>query len=339
MVLFKCGTRNQLPHIIPSLFLSHYLLHYEASHSVYIFPRISDSKDQLVRLIAYLLQLPTMRFSLVALAGLAAFGNNLGAQARATPTDVSLSSSVYTRGVTAFQEDNLKRRLASLLPRSPAVIRLKPVINTPDAPPPRFTGDTTPGSPKPPPGRDGPNTPAKPEPLTPVPVRNGADGPICIAPMRRSRIFGRTTYTKADANDASKVLQFMNEHRAYYEEVNIKQDKLVFFASGSDGLGRTMAHNFVRANVDGGYAHFDDLFKNSRYNKAFNGAWPGDGPPAEAASKAMALWARNPIVFNSGKGKSSTVRFSCLIVLQQPHKVFGYNMSYPTCTMLEALLK
>ena len=342
MVLFKWWTCIQLPRIILSLFLPNHLLHYKALYSICFFHSISGFKDKLIHSTVYLLQPSPMRFSLIALAGLTAFGDIFGAQSRATQNDVSLSSSVHASGVAIFQEDSLKRRLASLLPRSPAIIRLKPVINTPDAPPPGVPGDTTPGTSRPAPGNNDPSTPAKPEPLRPVPVRDGADGPMCVAPVRRSRIFGRTTYTKADANDFNKVLQFMNEQRAYYDGKGIKQDKLVFYASGSDSAGKYMANAFVDKNAGDGYAMFNDLFMNRKYNDAFHGADVEKGGPAIAASRAMALWARNPVVFNSDKGKSSTVRFSsgaCLIVLQQPQKAFGYNMSYPTCMMLEALPK
>ncbi|KAF2679187.1 hypothetical protein K458DRAFT_435238 [Lentithecium fluviatile CBS 122367] len=243
-----------------------------------------------------------MRFSLITLAGLAALGDNFGAQARATPKDVAVSSSIYAKDFTAFPEDSFKRRLASLLPRSPAVVPLRPVVNTPNAPPPppKAPDDTAPGTAKPLPGNEGPSAPAKPERLTPAPVRDGADGPVCIAPIRRSKIFARTKYTKTDAEDVNKVLQFMNENRAYYDSKNIKQDKLVFFASGSDGAGKNMALDFVDHNYNDGYATFYDLFKNRAYNEAF-GVMPHEGKPAEANSKAMALWARNPIVFNSDK--------------------------------------
>jgi hypothetical protein len=206
----------------------------------------------------------------------------------------------------------VKRRIASLLSRMPAVIPPIRTPNTPDAPPPKTPGDTTPGTPKPPPGNNGPNTPSKPDPLTPKPVQDGATGPVCLAPVRRSRIFGRTTYTKADANDPNKVLQFMNEHRAYYEGKGIMHDKLVFFASGSDGAGKRMAQAFVNFNVDAGYANFNDLFLISKYNAAF-GVDPERGEPAKAASKAMALYAKNPVVFNSGKGMNSMIYFTANI--------------------------
>jgi hypothetical protein len=263
-----------------------------------------------------------MHFSLIALAGLTALGNNL-AQARvATTNDLVQSSSLRVRDAAAFLEDNFKRGLDSVLPRNPVVIPPKPIKPpvTPDGPSPPV---------KPPPGRDGPDGPGgKPDPLAPAPIRDPAVGPVCVLKAKRSRIYGRATYTKADAEDPAKVLEWMNENKAWFEAENIQKDKIVFFASGSDGAGKTMAKAFSEANFEKGYAYYNDIFMRSKAANDFKGTdfekgtscpickpvcevkidFEDVGKPAMAASKALALWAKNPIVFNSANGKSHLIQ-------------------------------
>jgi len=248
-----------------------------------------------------------MRFSLVALAGLAAFGDHLSVQARASSNEFAVTSTLPTRNDAPFSIlEDMKRRLVSVLPRAPAVVPmpLKPVVVKP--PPIRpGTGDPSSGPPpavKPIPGNDGPDGPAKPAPLKPVndPVDSGA---VCKLQTKRSRLLGRATYTKADASNPAKIMEWLIENEEYLKTKNngVTKNKLVFFSTGSNDMGETMANNFIDKNP--GYGAFDDVF-GSKFSKDFGRVAPREGDVGKATSKALAQWAKDPIVFNTKAGKS-----------------------------------
>jgi hypothetical protein len=256
-----------------------------------------------------------MRFSVIALAGLAAFGEHLGAQARATPNGLALSTSIDARDDASLSVlEDLKRRLVSVLPRAPAVILPKPVaVPKPVevAPPPR-PGVADPAADGPPPAAkpgalsDKPDAPAaEPKPLKPADTDVNA-GAVCKLPKtRRSSRLSRRAYTKADAGDPAKVLEWLNANEAYLagkSNGGVHKDKLVFFASGTDKAGEDMANDFVDKNK--GYGLFDDVF-GSKFSKDFGGVAPRDGEAGKGTSKALALWSKNPIVFDYDKGKLS----------------------------------
>jgi hypothetical protein len=100
-----------------------------------------------------------MRFSLVARAVLAAFGEHLGAHARASPNELAASSPLYIRNDASLSVlEDVKRRLVSMLPRAPLVAPLKPQVTVKSPPARPDPGDPVDGPPlaaKPVPGGDG----------------------------------------------------------------------------------------------------------------------------------------------------------------------------------------
>jgi hypothetical protein len=116
----------------------------------------------------------------------------------------------------------------------------------------------------------------------------------------------------------------MTENGDWFKDQDIKKEKIVFFASGSDSAGKRMASDFVNVNLD--YANYDLIFMRSKYSKDLGGVDASRGKYAMAASHALAMWARHPIVFNSNNGKPLSTIYTqvrYLTMLKRPRTAFG----------------
>jgi hypothetical protein len=242
-----------------------------------------------------------MRLSFIAFAGLIALGGNLGVRARAIPNELSSSSAIYSRDIDTLTDDNIKRGLVAEIPRPVAIRSPRP------APPPSTKKPTSPPSTKKP-------TPP-PSIKKPAPTRGALGKAVCLPKPKKKGAVKRATYTQAEAKDTKKVYQWLldNEKRLKEQE-DIVKDRIVFFASGG-GEGREMTINFINKNPE--YAMYDHIFMRSKYSNDFSGVDASKGKNAEAASEALALWTRHPIVFNSDRGKYTFTRNTHLLWLTE----------------------
>jgi len=124
------------------------------------------------------------------------------------------------------------------------------------------------------------------------------------------------------------VFKWITEHGDWFKAEDIKKEKIVFFASGSDSAGKRMASDFVNVNID--YANYDLSFMRSKYSGDFGKIDASKEKYAIAVSQALAMWVRHPIVFNSDNGKSlptiyTQVRY--LTILKRPRKAFDESMN------------
>lgn len=225
-----------------------------------------------------------MRFSLVALVGLAAFGGEFGADARAVPNDLALSSSsIAARHIETVEKP--KRAVTDhILPRVPGGGG-GPVIPKPETP-----------------------KPVLPKPVLPKPVTPKVPGPgqgeptleeatiqeftqgSCSALKARSII--KRARTAADTINPDAIHQWLVES-------GISAEGIVMYA-GEDG--RKMAEQFVNRNP--GTKWFWNIFDMNFWN-AFGGIdfkyYSAEGG-VKARSIALGRFVRNPLAFNIDRG-------------------------------------
>jgi len=250
-----------------------------------------------------------MRFSFVALAGLIALGNNLGVQAQVAPDDVVLSTSRATHArdaneaLVTLDDERLKGRSPAFAPvaaKPPARVPLHD--DGPDVLPPARNptdGNVKDGDKDRQPVRMGTEQKPKPKPAN-----------LCFRPGKRSRIDrrGGPPWTHADLEDPKRMAEWLSTQ-------SFDNTKAVFYVSGPYGEpevgdpepnqnGKTMAENFISNNPGKGYVRFQDLFdKNPNFENDFKFADYVEKNPSKdfmiTGSKAMALWTKEGILFNS----------------------------------------
>lgn len=267
-----------------------------------------------------------MRFSLVALAGLAVLTGRYGADARAVPTDLALSSSsLAARNIEAVE--HLKReevvepfkrgvagRIVPRVPGSPTTPgpAVRPPTNARPGTPGRPANADRPGAQERPSseqaeegnGREGtlgPRPPSNPNaPKTQAltykkdPKAESDDNTCGIVPAKRSLGKRALPRDPSQAKDPAQIYLWLQ-----YES-GVDRNKIVFYADSSKF--EPVAARFVEQNP--GYKHFWTIFI-GHFEDAFGVDMDNNDEANVACSEALGMFARNPLVFNHDNGKFS----------------------------------